>query len=67
MRGHAIILLLFWAFLSDVGIFYARQMKSYPKYARVHGTIFMTQAIFTYFFVFAMIFSRVKQIQELGY
>ncbi|CAD8092049.1 unnamed protein product [Paramecium sonneborni] len=66
-NGHIILMLLFWSFISDVGIFYGRQLKSYPKYVRVHGMIFLFLSIATYFFVFGMISQQQKKIQQLGY
>jgi hypothetical protein len=55
IRGHTILLFVFWGVVSDIGIFFARYLKSYPKYAKVHGMLFLFQSIVTYFFVFAMI------------
>ncbi|CAD8069053.1 unnamed protein product [Paramecium primaurelia] len=67
LNGHVILMLLFWSFISDIGIFYGRQLKSYPKYVRVHGMIFLFLSIVTYFFVFGMISQQQKRIQQLGY
>lgn len=55
MIGHPIFLFIFWGVLADVGIFFARYLRSYPKYAKVHGMIFLFQSIITYIFFFAMI------------
>jgi hypothetical protein len=41
-------------------------LKSYPKYAKVHGMIFLFQSFVTYFFVFAMIQQNKDRIQEIG-
>ena len=55
MTGHGIFLFIFWGILSDIGVFFARQMRSYPKYAKVHGMIFQFQSLITYIFYFSMI------------
>jgi hypothetical protein len=60
-------MLLFWAIISDVGVFYGRQLKSYPKYIRVHGIIFLFMTVVTYLFVFGMISNKLETIQQLGY
>lgn len=54
-RGHVIFNFVFWGILADVGVFFSRYMRSYPKYAKVHGMIFLYIAIATYLFGFAMI------------
>ena len=56
-------MLLFWAIISDVGVFYGRQLKSYPKYIRVHGIIFLFMTVVTYLFVFGMISNKLETIQ----
>ncbi|CAD8167508.1 unnamed protein product [Paramecium pentaurelia] len=66
-EGHSIFLFIFWSFLSDIGIFFGRQLKSYPKYAKVHGMIFLFQSIVTYIFVFSKIEYNKLKIQEIYY
>jgi hypothetical protein len=56
---------VFWGIVSDIGILFARQLKSYPKYAKVHGMIFLFQSIITYFFAFSMITFNREKIQDL--
>ncbi|CAD8183221.1 unnamed protein product [Paramecium pentaurelia] len=66
-QGHTIFLFIFWSFLSDIGIFFGRQLKSYPKYAKVHGMIFLFQSILTYIFAFSKIEYNKLKIQEIYY
>ena len=65
-RGHKILHFVFWGLASDFGILFARQMKSYPKYAKVHGMIFLFISILTYFFAFALIMLNKDRVQEIG-
>lgn len=52
---------VFWGVLADIGVFFARYMRSYPKYAKVHGIIYLYIVIATYLYVFAMIeYNKVK-------
>jgi len=53
--GHTVFLFIFWGIMADVGVFFSRYMRSYPKYAKVHGMIFLYSTIATYLYVFAII------------
>ena len=44
-----------YGFLSDGAVFFAREMKHYPKYIQVHGILTMIISSTTFFYTSAMI------------
>lgn len=55
VNGHTQQLALFWGLLVEISVFFARYMKSYPKYIQVHGIVSMLTTFVTFFYGFSMI------------
>lgn len=54
-KGHTSIMAFVYGFLSDGAVFFAREMKHYPKYIQVHGILTMIISSTTFFYTSAMI------------